>query len=588
MPSVRDAADSTMSAVAGFMATRTGGRSPGSCLVATLGALAPLLAAMPAMLEASSDPAEEQVIDLTGDAAHHRRLERTVRRVSGRATTLTTPDLALIEAYRWAGGDPARAACADKRRLLLDAIALEQWVVVPLGRSVLFETLVTQAEEQVAFLDLDGVFDTIEQARAWVVCEPDVVDSDQVARLFLAQALAHVYRNDGTGAAAFQQLLAVAPDFRLPGEVRTPDVEGALAAARAAQDRAGRVTVAVQPAQGLLFLDGRPATRLEVPPGSHIVQLKAPHGEVRTRWIDLPAKDGTGQATAAPDFGLLAREQAYRKLVRDVSSGQLGSKSAAILDAHLARCGLGVLLLATLDPRSGAPVLWRYSRAGLEAFRRGEAPPGVASSGLGGMGENSRRREGGWRISVGAGVQGVLGGEVNFVASAREAGYVLAVVREGRTLDIEVRGTFLPHIRESSSNAGDCLSAEAGQPVVLDVPAAVACLASKPVFGLSVGVSHGWSLTGRIRAEPGAFLEAMRLPNVVIILGKTDAPVPFVGDAIMAGGAVRVRLLYALSSSRRSPEIGLSGSFGLLVAGASGEAVLAPLAAATAIARFAF
>ncbi len=501
---------------------------------------------------ASTGGGDLEIIDLTGGSARDRAVRKLVRMLPRRGVVLP-PDDTLLDACRWVSEEDT-LACADLKEVLLERIARGRWVVAPLGRTVLFETLVLQAEEQLAFLDLDGALETAAWVREWLPCEQSLLSHEDIVRFFLVTALAHLYRGDDEAVDAFLQLLVVEPGFRLPGEVRTREAQTALAKARARVEALERVRVVVADGGGEVVWDGR--ARTELYPGKHVAQLKAAHGEVRTRWVVV---EDPGGGRFEVDFGLPSREEARARLARRVGRGDLGEPTAALLAWYMGRRGQRELFFLARDAWTGELGLWRFSREGGLQPVEEVVEKGLPGTELTPGGEAGQRTASSWRIGLEAGAVALLGGGVAFLAADREAGFSLGVARLGPPVTIELRGGWRPYRIAAGASSSSCPPAP-GTAEATDIAAVVACLESRAVAELGLGVGRALAESARIRFEPALFLDLARVPNVVVA-DPSGGPV-LVGDAVMGGASLRFRCTFAVFRRPGSPEVGVDVSVG--------------------------
>lgn len=462
---------------------------------------------------------------------------RQLERRYGRPLVLKPLPDGLLEAFRWGFPPELALECPAQQ-----ALAASMWRA-PAGASAssLLEAGLKRADDALLELRFTDALTELSQTRTLLPCLEVRLTVAQVRRLFVLEAVAHFYANDGQAERGFSELLAVDPRLLLEAEY-PPKVQKLFFEVARKVARQPLTRVSFEGFEGKIFLNGNEVTGVrELAPGRHIVQLEGPLGLVRGAMLRIPDSTSLKQPT-----DLLAQRVALnplpaasvRGLVKErLEKRQLPLSLKLASDRWLVQQGLetvGLVLPATSDGWS----LW--------LLRRGEGmvepdPALLAAVGLSSKGPSSeapgrtepdpfRKQQGdreqtspgGLAVQVGAGVRSLRGLAGSAVGHPTQPTLLLAAAYplRGFRLFLEA-GLGLPGVgaRSSGPDCGTDLTAEALETAQAQ---ALTCLPGRLSFQLGSGVSLPILWGEQLRVEPRLSLQVLTLHEVVMQAGEPE------------------------------------------------------------------
>ncbi len=522
---------------------------------------------------ALGDRGRLEVFDLLPASVDHARAARILDKKARWDIQLVPLDASLVAFLQWAGPDPARNACLAQAEALIADIDARGRVPPPESASGLFDALVAQAEQQLLYVDFQGVLESVAQARSALPCTDRIVPKAQLRSLYLHEAVAYLYQGDPRAQDAFVQMLVVDPRVYLepehPPRVRKAFLEAAerfMALDPRPLDAGGL--------PGDAYVDGLPVENVnELRPGRHLVQLEGPGGQVRSVLIEVPEAPGPVKLADLVDVGLPGPAKVRALLLTALRAGQLDQHLAGALDAYLQSVGNAQAVFALYH--HGLSVAVYQAGAGLvdpesEAYARYfRSPPpwrGLAPSVEGNMvalveGTEVSTSAGGqtWSATLRMGAGGALGGPSAW------GGFVeLDVTR--RFMDLWYPGLFGQFVYQTLDAGVSYPQARFGAVVAMKLPLGDH-LAFWPAIGYGVG--KGPPVDGSCRVVSQGDTEVLSCESGSLDTGAASDSSDIL-EAILAtrshGPLLRIELAFGgrVGSLAWTAGVGLQGDYEFL------------------------
>lgn len=309
-----------------------------------------LLLLFPSLLQAET---QTGIVDMLPRHSDRDRVSSILAKKMRVESVLVPVDTAMIEALRWSVPDPVRFSCESDAPRVIEQIKAVGRVTPPPSAGELFSTLLKQTEEQFLYVDFEGALASLEAARTMLPCARTPLSRADVRAFFLYQAVAHVHLKDNLHQEAFLHMLAADPRVYLEPD-HPPRVQAAFLEAAKAFMRFQPMKLQADALGGEVFFDGEPVANVpEVRAGQHILQLKGPNGEYRTRLITVTEGQTPLVLSALVDFGLPPDAALKEELARSLLAETLDEVQKKGLEAYLAATNRQEILFALALPQQG-------------------------------------------------------------------------------------------------------------------------------------------------------------------------------------------------------------------------------------------
>lgn len=488
---------------------------------------------------AQTAPSTESVIDLRASGGFDADLAAELRLALGTPIELTGPPDALIRGIQWLRPDPLRDDCEAQAARVLEVLPPEAGAAPSVER---FAALVDLAAQKNLFLDVGGAEDALERARYYVPCLDEPLQSGVLARFLLQEALARTYGDGAAEPRLYDNVVALNPDAYLDQSLAPPIRRSLEEAAERAQ---GVEAVSLSSDLGPLHLDGSPpGESFQVRPGRHLLQIRGPGGDMRSRWVAVGQGLESTQASNLTAFNLPLEGDVKRELARDLLSGELSPERGALITAWLGEAGL---------PRQGfvlsAADTWALRMVQAEgevsAIQLRDSRPRTARptperklrfSGTGGITflwlSSTRTATIDTGTDPDADADTAIG--VTTVPRPARLGYSAEGDLQLGPVQLALRGTIAPHVRNQDGVA----CADLSPTPMLSLDEAhdhLGCLPDRPTAGLGLGVGLPLRPTARWVIVPAAFFDAWWIPQLVVPMESIGNGRTAIMEAIMVG-----------------------------------------------------